>query len=494
MNDIIEISEIDLDNNHFKETRTSNFGGGLELLMNDKIKDAKPVSDIDLDDLNNLENELNELAEDIPTHSFKSKSDIFNLNSNSNSNNQEDFNSNFSGSVRFNDEPSIGLAASSGAVNLDDGKTWDGYGKFNNIPLNPDKNVSSGPQLSKEELLREKFKYLRKLEALEKKGVELSKKYNMESSLAEMMGEYETIMEEKSKQNSVKFQGNMLMAAINGIEFLNNRFDPFDIKLDGWSEQVNENINDYDEIFAELYEKYKSRASMAPELKLLFQLGGSAMMVHLTNTMFKSAMPGMDDILRQNPDLMRQFQNAAVNSMAQTSPNFSGFMSGVMNPEMQMGPGNGPPPPLATQGPNAVPPPMGRPGNNNFANRPDLNMGRSNFVDDGINIRESQQRGGGQSVPPDFQEKSRRQSRPEMKGPSDISDILSGLKTKTINIQEPPQQSQVSQSMNSNNNTNGNSTISIEDLKELQGQSDINMPKRSRRRQKSASNTVSLDI
>jgi len=142
---------------------------------------------------------------------------------------------------------------------------------------------------------------------------------------------------------------------------------------------------------------------------------------------------------------------------------------------------------MATQGPNSVPPPIGRPGNNNFANRPDLNLGRSNFVDDGINMRESSQRGGANtSGPPDFQEKSRRPTRPEMKGPSDITDILSGLKTKTINIQEPPIQQSV--------NTNGNSTISIEDLKELQGQSDVNMPKRSRRRQKSASNTVSLDI
>jgi hypothetical protein len=217
------------------------------------------------------------------------------------------------------------------------------------------------------------------------------------------------------------------------------------------------------------------------------------MMVHLTNTMFKSAMPGMDDILRQNPDLMRQFQNAAVNSMAQTSPNFSGFMSGVMNPEMSMGGGNGPPPPMATQGPNAMPPPMGRPGNNNFAQRPDLNLGRSNFVDDGINIRESFARdNAARSSALDFQEKSKRpSSRPEMKGPSDLTDILSGLKTKTINIQDPSQQNQ--QGM-SGNNTNGNSTISIEDLKELQGQSDVNMPKKSRRRQKSASNTVSLDI
>ena len=325
----------------------------------------------------------------------------------------------------------------------------------------------SGPQLSKEELLREKFKYLKKLESLEKKGVELSKKYNMESSLTEMIGEYESIMEEKTKQNSIKFQGNMLMAFVNGIEFLNNKFDPFDINLDGWSEQVNENITDYDEIFGELHEKYKSKASLAPELKLLFQLGGSATMVYMTNSMFKSSMPGMDDILRQNPDLMRSFQNAAVNSMAQTNPGFSGFMSGIMNPTSSSQYSGGPPPPLATQGPNAVPPPNGRPGNNNFA-RPDLNMGRSNFsdqartsfVDDGIQL----------------EEKSKR-NRPEMKGPNDISDILSGLKTKTINIQE---------------NKNENSTISLDDLKDLQ--SEGNLPKRTKRRQKSASNTVSLDI
>jgi hypothetical protein len=280
----------------------------------------------------------------------------------------------------------------------------------------------------------------------------------MESPLSEMIGEYESVMEEKNKQNSVKFQANMLMAFVNGVEFLNNRFDPFDINLDGWSEQVNENITDYDEIFGELYEKYKSKASIAPELKLLFQLGGSAVMVYMTNSMFKSSMPGMDDILRQNPDLMRSFQNAAVNSMAQTNPGFSSFMSGIMNPNLNSNSSQfngGPPPPLATQGPNAIPPPNGRPGNNNFANRSNF----SEFVDDGIRL----------------EEKSKR--RPEMKGPNDISDILSGLKTKTINIQE---------------NKTENSTISIDDLKDLQ--SEGNLPKKTRRKPKSANNTISLDI
>ena len=138
----------------------------------------------------------------------------------------------------------------------------------------------------------------------------------MESNLQEMQGEYEMIVEEKEKSNSVKFQGRALMAIVTGLEFLNNKIDPFDIKVDGWSEQINENINDYDEIFAELHEKYKSKGKMAPELKLLFQLGGSAIMVHMTNTMFKSSMPGMDDIMRQNPELMQQFTQAAVKCIA----------------------------------------------------------------------------------------------------------------------------------------------------------------------------------
>ena len=479
-NDIIDIS-LDFENldngNSWNNQKKTNFGGGIELLMNEKkMETSGPVSDIDIDDLNNLENELNNLASE---SSGQSNSGFFG------SSFSEDM-----PSVRFNDTPSIGKATTN---TESDNKTWDGYGKFNNIPVNPDRGMSSQPKLSKDELLREKFKFLRKLEALEKKGVELTKKYNMDSDLAEMQGEYEMIMEEKTKQNSVKFQGNMMMAIINGMEFLNNRFDPFDIKLDGWGEQINENINDYDDVFGELYEKYKSKASLAPELKLMFQLGGSAMMVHMTNTMFKSAMPGMDDIMRQNPDLMRQFQSAAVNSMAGSNPGFSGFMGGLMNPsgEPQVPQGRGPPPPLNTQGPNSVPPPFNRGGNNvtgnNVSSRPDITMARGNF-NDGISIKENYGIDGFE--PPQPSQKSQR--RPDMKGPGDISEILSGLKTKTINISEQPIRSSAVINNEDQFPDNNSSTISINDLKDLQN--DTNVPKRTRRKPKSDKNTVSLDI
>ena len=65
--------------------------------------------------------------------------------------------------------------------------------------MNPDTPFDSTPQMSREDLLREKFKILQKLEELETKGIRLTKKYTMESSLLEMKGEYETHVEEREK-------------------------------------------------------------------------------------------------------------------------------------------------------------------------------------------------------------------------------------------------------------------------------------------------------
>ena len=165
--------------------------------------------------------------------------------------------------------------------------------------------------------------------------------YNMNSPLDEMRNEYLKLKKQREIDNSIKFQRKMLMAFVTGVEFMNNKFDPFDIKLDGWSESVNDGIFDYDEIFEELYAKYGGGDSeIAPEIRLLFALGGSAFMFHLQNTMFKSSLPGMDDILKQNPELMKQFASAAVGSMGSPDggggapPGMAGMMRGMGFPGM----------------------------------------------------------------------------------------------------------------------------------------------------------------
>ena len=128
--------------------------------------------------------------------------------------------------------------------------------------------------------------------------------------------EFDRFKLDREVDASVKFQRRMLMAITTGVEFMNNKFDPFDIRLDGWSESINEGLNDYDDIFEELHNKYKGKAKMPAELKLLFMIGGSAFMFHLTNTMFKSSSPGLEQMMKQNPDLMKQFTEATMNTMA----------------------------------------------------------------------------------------------------------------------------------------------------------------------------------
>lgn len=366
---------------------------GIELLMNDKNKkDTITLSDID-----SLEKELNSLSGNTPW----GPEIKLNFDEPKEFPRSEPKNETFPRSepTEIKIEPTVRFAEPIKE------KTWDGFKPFVG---NPDKPVEQ------KETLRERFSYLRKLEDLEAKGVKLTKRYSMESSLEEMKGEYENIVAEKEKANNVKFQGKMLMACITGIEFLNSKFDPFDIKLDGWAEQFSENITDYDEIFAELHEKYRNKAKLAPELKLLFQLGGSAIMLHMTNTMFKSSMPGLDDIMRQNPELMQKFTQAAMSSVG---PGLSGFMNTVQ-----------PPREFARQEPNY--------------SRPEVREVRTE------------------------------KPRPEMKGPSDINDILNGLKPKTVQMDE-------------------GSTVSLSELNEMKD--GLGMAKKGRRK-RSDKMTMNLNL
>ena len=161
--------------------------------------------------------------------------------------------------------------------------------------------------------LNEKREIIYQLDRLESKGFKIPFKFNMNSDLEEMRTEYNRLVREKELDGSVRFQQKMLMAFISGTEYMNSRYDPFAIKLDGWSEQVNENINDYDDIFEELHYKYKaSGKKMAPELRLFIGLSGSAFMFHLTSRMFKEQpMPNVENVLKSDPELMKQFQQAA---------------------------------------------------------------------------------------------------------------------------------------------------------------------------------------
>ena len=190
---------------------------------------------------------------------------------------------------------------------------------------------------------KEKTEYLNKLQRLEQKGFPVSRKFTMDNSLDEIKTEFFRLVDARQLETSLKFQRQMLVGAITGMEWLNGRFDPFDVKLEGWSESVHENIEDFDEIFEELYDKYKDRGKMSPEVRLLMAVAGSGFMCHVSNSFFRQKMPSMDDVLRNNPQLARQMAAAAAQ---QAGPGFGNLMGAALG----MPPAGGPPMPAPTSG------------------------------------------------------------------------------------------------------------------------------------------------
>jgi hypothetical protein len=253
-----------------------------------------------------------------------------------------------------------------------------------------DIHLSAAAPRDPEDERKEKSDLINKLNRLEGKGFTISRRYTMDNTLDEIKQEFDRLTDARKLETSIKFQRQMMMGMVTGLELMNEKFNPLDWQLKGWSESVNENIDDFDEVFEELYDKYKGKGNMPPEARLLFMLAGSGFMFHMSNSFFRSKMPSMDDILRSNPGLQRQFAAAAANA---AGPGFGNFMGMAM--------GGGAPP---QQAPVYQPPPI-----------PPTGMFYNNSIPTQMPPQAPQQF---------MAQEQPRTARREMKGPSGVEDIL----------------------------------------------------------------------
>jgi hypothetical protein len=482
----IGLSELEPISINFSDGESSrkpsvNFGPGIELLMNDKKRSSSNNINVDLGELDSLENELNELSGNSSSSSGDSKSmsglsgfasNLFNFGSKPEQ-----------AKSAMNNDSNVGHAT---VESIGSTKTWDGFSKMNDVPGGDRGPSAASANLSDREKRRKKRLMIKKLEEWYEKGLIKSvNHYNLESPYEDVEDEYETALEDKRKKDSIKLQGWWFMTFINSVEYANTVFNPFDLNLDGWGEQITDDIDSYEEIFSELHEKYKG-GKMAPELSLLLRLGFSAAVVNFTNKALSTATPGFNDVIKQSPELMKMFTAATVDSMSQKSPGFS-MASNLMNNPDRINSSFGPPPaPVETKNqPNQQRPSM------NFTqapgNRPDISAGRgAMFREQGVDMANNYENANQSARPMQQHQQQQPQNtmhRPEMRGPqsADIDNILSGLKTRNVNIHETAP-------------TNDNdSMVSISSLKDMQN---TNLPKRSNRKSRNGSekNTVSLDI
>jgi hypothetical protein len=202
---------------------------------------------------------------------------------------------------------------------------------FRNLNANPFGN--SGPRMSDEFVMKEKYEILRKFDRLQKLGVPIRKRFTPDSPLEEMKMELEFIRKEKAMDQTIKQFCDWYITGMSAMEWSTKNvpfMQAFGLKLDGLSESAQMNVADMEEDFEELYDLYGDKLKMHPLVRIPIRTCMMVYMVHLTNQMaMKAPIPNMDQILKSNPDIARQLSMAAMQQQTQ------GMKAAAAPPPMQ---------------------------------------------------------------------------------------------------------------------------------------------------------------
>ena len=105
--------------------------------------------------------------------------------------------------------------------------------------------------------------------------------------------ESDTDKESVDKINRIKFYKNLLLTGVCGLEFLNQKYDPFNFDLKDWSKNVALHIDNYANVLDKIYEKYKhvKPKELSPECKLILQVITDGIIHHLSGQLFGNKNP-----------------------------------------------------------------------------------------------------------------------------------------------------------------------------------------------------------
>jgi hypothetical protein len=156
--------------------------------------------------------------------------------------------------------------------------------RYENVRLSDKSDATEKiPVLTGPQLRMKKIELLRKLCDLKSKGYKLSKEYDFNSSIEEMEYEFDLLKSFADRRNGIKLYKSTITNITNLVEFFNDKYDPFGVQLGGWSEHMSVEVDSYDDVLEELYEKYKGAGKALPaEVKLIVLIGFSASAFHFS--------------------------------------------------------------------------------------------------------------------------------------------------------------------------------------------------------------------
>ena len=408
------------------------FGPGIELLINDKKRNngyqPQASSEKDLGDLGAFDQKMNE---SIGGSWNAGSGDAGNSGGNGNEKKSGGiFGGLFSGwggsNIKTTDD--VKAATDPSSYIKQTPKTWDGFTKTNEIPSS--KSFYDTKQMNEREKRVKKRNMMDELERWYEKGyLKENLRFHRDTPYEEVEEEYDAVLEKIRRKKSINLQKDILFNVMNFIEFSNSWVDPFGLKLEGLADKTTEELDSYEDIFGELYDKWKG-GKVPPELALLCKVGFSIAMLHMSNNVLSSTPVAFQDVVKQSPELQRAWHDSVVKTMSESNESDGmSFITDILSNKMvddeqpmQRKPASIP---VAGRNMNYTPTPS------TITGRPDINAARNGSVlfreGGGVDIRnqygdignESSVAGGGGGAA----------KRPEMRGPrTNINDLLNGLK------------------------------------------------------------------
>ncbi|CAI2358532.1 Hypothetical protein MVR_LOCUS238 [uncultured virus] len=165
--------------------------------------------------------------------------------------------------------------------------------------------LEAANEFAREKLKRERKRVARAgIQKLMANNVPLTRKFDPlnDNNVTEMEEEVTFQVTTKRKEKSIEMYQKLLMFGVKGLEYTNEKWNPFDFELEGWANQVSSNITDFDDIMEDLYDKYKTKGgSWPPELRLAFALAISAGSWHGASK--GDANSGFTKAIKKNPNV-----------------------------------------------------------------------------------------------------------------------------------------------------------------------------------------------
>lgn len=221
-----------------------------------------------------IKNEDNELLDDIDD---LMKDDIMN-NYNKDDNNDDDVNNDNNDNDDINDinddvEENKEQQSDPSEINPNDFKEILDNGEFDNLSPQQQRII--------------KYDLLMKLADLVKtNGIQITTDYNMNSNYYDIKREYDYHVRVRGKKRAISTMYSGIICAAKGLEFLNNKFDPFGLNINGFTLNLESSREELLDVLMELYDKYLSTQGkeISPEMQLVFIFIKALVMTMVTNT------------------------------------------------------------------------------------------------------------------------------------------------------------------------------------------------------------------